>query len=167
MKIQKTLVAAVALALAGAAYAGGDKNKSMTSAQGSAEVATQQQSSFDSTMQSTTSASASQSASANGQSSSANGQSSAQAGDESVRQLQQQLKDKGFDPGPIDGIDGPKTQAALRKAQEAGGLNASASSDLSTSSATSSSGPSSSESTGATTSSQPSTTESNSTSQPK
>ena len=166
MKIQKTLVAAVTLALAGAAYAGGDKNKSMTSAQGSNGTATQQQASSDTTLQSSTSAG--QSASANGQSGSldtqsaaANGQSSAQAGDESVRQMQQQLKDKGFDPGPIDGIDGPKTQAALRKSQEAGGTNAAPSTDASTSSqsSTMSSQPS-------TTSSQPST-ESNSTAQPK
>lgn len=152
MKIQKTLVAAVALALAGAAYAGNDKNKSMTSAQESAQPATQQQASSDSSMQ--------PSATANGQS------GSSQAGDETVRQLQQQLKDKGFDPGPVDGIDGPKTQAALRKSQEAGGMNAAATSDVSTGSSMPSYGPSSSDSTSATTSSQPSTDTSTAT-QPK
>jgi hypothetical protein len=35
-----------------------------------------------------------------------------------VRSEQQALKDKGFDPGPIDGIDGPLTQAALRQFQD-------------------------------------------------
>ena len=34
-----------------------------------------------------------------------------------VRAEQQALKDKGFDPGPIDGINGPRTQAALRQFQ--------------------------------------------------
>jgi hypothetical protein len=40
----------------------------------------------------------------------------AQDSDE-VRAEQQSLKDKGFDPGPIDGINGPRTQAALREFQ--------------------------------------------------
>lgn len=39
-----------------------------------------------------------------------------------VRTLQQQLKDAGFDPGPIDGIFGPKTEAALRAYQESSGI---------------------------------------------
>jgi hypothetical protein len=32
-----------------------------------------------------------------------------------VRQLQQQLKQAGYDPGPIDGILGPRTLEALRR----------------------------------------------------
>lgn len=39
-------------------------------------------------------------------------QSSAQ-----VRAEQQALKDKGFDPGPVDGVNGPRTRAALRQFQ--------------------------------------------------
>ena len=35
-----------------------------------------------------------------------------------VRAEQQALKDKGFDPGPVDGIDGPQTRAALRQFQD-------------------------------------------------
>ncbi|HEX4770288.1 MAG TPA: peptidoglycan-binding domain-containing protein [Bryobacteraceae bacterium] len=35
-----------------------------------------------------------------------------------VRAEQQALKDKGFDPGPIDGLDGPQTRAALRQFQD-------------------------------------------------
>lgn len=46
----------------------------------------------------------------------------ASAGKAHVREAQQALKDKGHDPGPIDGIMGPKTQAALRKFQQAEGL---------------------------------------------
>src|SRR5947207_7277909 len=36
-----------------------------------------------------------------------------------VRQAQTALKDKGHDPGPIDGIHGPRTSAALRSYQKA------------------------------------------------
>lgn len=31
-----------------------------------------------------------------------------------IRALQQLLKDEGFDPGPVDGLDGPRTQAAVK-----------------------------------------------------
>jgi peptidoglycan hydrolase-like protein with peptidoglycan-binding domain len=34
-----------------------------------------------------------------------------------VMAMQQALKDEGFDPGPIDGIVGPRTNAALRDQQ--------------------------------------------------
>jgi peptidoglycan hydrolase-like protein with peptidoglycan-binding domain len=37
---------------------------------------------------------------------------------ETVRKAQQALKDKGHDPGPVDGIMGPQTQAAVKKFQE-------------------------------------------------
>ena len=36
-----------------------------------------------------------------------------------IRQAQQALKDKGHDPGPIDGVHGPRTSAALREYQKA------------------------------------------------
>ena len=46
------------------------------------------------------------------------GSGSAQTGTmpmgDQVKSLQKALQDKGMDPGPIDGILGPKTQAALR-----------------------------------------------------
>lgn len=41
---------------------------------------------------------------------------------EQVRAAQQALKDKGHDPGSIDGVMGPKTQAALKDFQKAQGL---------------------------------------------
>ena len=43
---------------------------------------------------------------------------------EQVRAVQQALKDKGHDPGEIDGKMGPKTQAALRDYQSKEGLKA-------------------------------------------
>lgn len=45
-------------------------------------------------------------------------------GSRSVREAQQALKDKGYDPGPIDGIEGPKTDAAVRQYQEKENINA-------------------------------------------
>jgi len=43
---------------------------------------------------------------------------------EDVKKLQEALKAKGHDPGPVDGIVGPKTRAALKAFQEASGLKA-------------------------------------------
>lgn len=42
-------------------------------------------------------------------------------GDE-VKELQQALLAKGFSPGPIDGIFGPKTEDAVKRFQERHGL---------------------------------------------
>ena len=39
-----------------------------------------------------------------------------------VSYLQQRLQDKGFDPGPIDGIFGPRTEAAVKDAQTWAGI---------------------------------------------
>jgi peptidoglycan hydrolase-like protein with peptidoglycan-binding domain len=41
-----------------------------------------------------------------------------QAGAEQVKSLQKALQEKGMDPGPVDGIMGPRTQAALRAYQK-------------------------------------------------
>jgi peptidoglycan hydrolase-like protein with peptidoglycan-binding domain len=38
-------------------------------------------------------------------------------GAELIRMVQLTLKDSGFDPGPIDGILGPKTRGAIKKFQ--------------------------------------------------
>jgi peptidoglycan hydrolase-like protein with peptidoglycan-binding domain len=39
-------------------------------------------------------------------------------GSDTIRQAQQALKDKGFDPGPIDGKYGPQTREAVRSYQK-------------------------------------------------
>jgi peptidoglycan hydrolase-like protein with peptidoglycan-binding domain len=49
-----------------------------------------------------------------------------------VRSVQQALKDKGYDPGPIDGLYGPRTRAALRDYQEHEHLSASGKMDAKT-----------------------------------
>jgi len=41
-----------------------------------------------------------------------------------TRTVQEALVEKGFDPGPVDGIWGSKTKAALMKFQESAGLTA-------------------------------------------
>lgn len=41
-----------------------------------------------------------------------------------IAKAQLMLKDLGFDPGPIDGKAGPKTQAATKQYQQARGLEA-------------------------------------------
>jgi len=43
---------------------------------------------------------------------------------ENVKAAQQALKDKGHDPGPVDGVMGPKTQAAVKDFQSREGLSA-------------------------------------------
>jgi peptidoglycan hydrolase-like protein with peptidoglycan-binding domain len=45
-------------------------------------------------------------------------------GSRTVREAQQALQDKGYDPGPIDGINGPKTEAAVRQYQEKENIDA-------------------------------------------
>jgi peptidoglycan hydrolase-like protein with peptidoglycan-binding domain len=39
-----------------------------------------------------------------------------------IRKVQESLRDKGYSPGPIDGVAGPQTRAAIRKYQKAEGL---------------------------------------------
>jgi peptidoglycan hydrolase-like protein with peptidoglycan-binding domain len=41
-----------------------------------------------------------------------------QADAEQVRSIQKALQEKGMDPGPIDGVMGPRTEAALRAYQK-------------------------------------------------
>jgi len=48
--------------------------------------------------------------------------STAMAGDEMVKAAQQALREKGHDPGSVDGRMGPKTQQALRDFQNAQGI---------------------------------------------
>ena len=50
--------------------------------------------------------------------------STAMTGDEMVKAAQQALREKGHDPGSVDGRMGPKTQQALRDFQNAQGIQA-------------------------------------------
>lgn len=45
------------------------------------------------------------------------------ADDKDVKTAQEALKAKGYDPGPIDGILGPRTSSALRAFQKSEGLS--------------------------------------------
>ncbi len=40
-----------------------------------------------------------------------------------IRDTQQALKDKGLDPGPVDGVNGKQTKAAIKKFQDQQNLN--------------------------------------------
>jgi peptidoglycan hydrolase-like protein with peptidoglycan-binding domain len=53
------------------------------------------------------------------------GRAAAGGNTEQVKAVQQALKDKGHDPGEVDGKMGPKTQQALRDYQQKEGLKAS------------------------------------------
>jgi len=44
---------------------------------------------------------------------------------DNIRSVQRALAAKGFDPGPVDGIVGPLTRAAVRKFQDRFGMKAS------------------------------------------
>jgi peptidoglycan hydrolase-like protein with peptidoglycan-binding domain len=49
-----------------------------------------------------------------------------------VRTAQQALRDRGFDPGPIDGVMGPRTTAAVKDFQQKENLNVTGSLDADT-----------------------------------
>jgi peptidoglycan hydrolase-like protein with peptidoglycan-binding domain len=46
------------------------------------------------------------------------------SGNANVKEVQQALKDKGHDPGPIDGVMGAKTKEALKSFQTASNIQA-------------------------------------------
>lgn len=129
MKLQKLALTALALSMSTAFAAGNtDKQAEGSSANQApmAQSASANQPSTSTTDQSASStanqsasSSANQAASTNG--SQSEGQS-AQA-DPQVRQVQQALKDKGHDPGPIDGVMGPQTKQALQGFQQAQGIS--------------------------------------------
>lgn len=52
------------------------------------------------------------------------GAEAAGAKDGSVREVQVSLRQQGYDPGPVDGVVGPRTQTALASYQRAQGLAA-------------------------------------------
>ena len=52
-----------------------------------------------------------------------------------IRSVQQALLKAGYDPGPIDGVMGPRTEQALSRYQQSKGLSSSANLDAQTLSA--------------------------------
>lgn len=97
-----------------------------------------------------------------GMSSSSGTATSHRASSSNVKEVQQALKDKGYDPGPIDGRMGAKTKEALKSFQSAsnlsatGTLNSQTAEKLGVQSSGSSSGSSSSMGSGKSSSSSPS-----------
>ena len=59
---------------------------------------------------------------------------------DTIRQAQQQLADKGHDPGPIDGVTGPQMRQAVKSFQQAKGMDANGELDPKTLSALGASG---------------------------
>jgi peptidoglycan hydrolase-like protein with peptidoglycan-binding domain len=57
------------------------------------------------------------------------------ASGQDIKQVQEALKNQGHDPGPIDGVMGPKTRQALRAFQQAKNLKATGQLDSETTSA--------------------------------
>lgn len=99
MKLEKTLLAAAALSLAGAAFAGDPATSANPFEQAAASVKASQSASISATDQ------------------------------EQVRQAQQALNDKGFSAGGADGKLGPKTKKALKQFQKSQSLAQSGSLD--------------------------------------
>jgi hyperosmotically inducible protein len=52
--------------------------------------------------------------------------------DQHTKMMQQALRDKGYDPGPVDGIQGPRTTPALKSYQQSENLDASGRADAET-----------------------------------
>ena len=116
MKLHDIAVAAAVLSFAGAAVAAGnDATSSSTPAGGQSYSSGQSQSAQ--------SPSSSTSSNTSARQSDQSGAPSTQAqNSQTVRNVQQALKQKGFDVGAIDGQMGPETQSALREFQQSQGL---------------------------------------------
>ena len=116
MKLHDIAVAAAVLSFAGAAVAAGnDATSSSTPARGQSYSSGQSQSAQ--------SPSSSTSSNTSAQQSDQSGASSTQAqNSQTVRDVQQALKQKGFEVGAVDGQMGPETQSALREFQQSQGL---------------------------------------------
>ena len=124
MKLNRIVIAALALS-ATAAIAGGNKhtNAQTTSSEPSTTLAAQSSTS----MGTHGSAATSGSAATNGSTSTS--VTTSMSDSDTIRQAQQALNEKGFDVGSPDGHAGPKTAKALKKFQQAQGINPSGSLD--------------------------------------
>jgi hypothetical protein len=147
MRLHKLAVALAALSITGAAVAAGTDTSTSTNAYPSTSQQAAPSASAPSPSQATPStsgpppmsqatpsaseprSSAQGDTSQMGNSSAGGSASSEQKDPETVRSVQQALKDKGFDTGAVDGHMGPATEGALRKFQQAQGLTPSGSLD--------------------------------------
>jgi peptidoglycan hydrolase-like protein with peptidoglycan-binding domain len=119
-----TLAAAICLALTPAAFAGGDKAGDKAGGyQGSPGMSQSQGT------QASPGMSQSQGTQAQPDVSSS---ASTSLSSETIRQVQQELTDKGHNPGPVDGVLGPQTKSALKDFQQAQGMSASGNLDRQT-----------------------------------
>jgi hypothetical protein len=147
MTSRKLALAIAALMAAGSVYAQNDASKQSSAApqqpSTTAQSSPQQSSNSAQASPQQPSAAAESSSSASAPAAS----QSASAGDEKVKQTQRMLKDAGFDPGPIDGIMGPRTQAALDQYNQSKGSASPTSSQPSTQTGQSSSASSSTQQT--------------------
>jgi peptidoglycan hydrolase-like protein with peptidoglycan-binding domain len=116
MKLHDIAVAAAVLSFAGAAVAAGNGPTSSSTPAGTQSYSSGQS-------QSAQSPSSPTSSNTPAQQGDQSGASSTQAqNSQSVRDVQQALKRKGFEVGAIDGQMGPETQTALREFQQSQGL---------------------------------------------
>jgi peptidoglycan hydrolase-like protein with peptidoglycan-binding domain len=118
----KLLVLAIAAAFSASAFAASTSQSPSaqgSSAQGSsAQKQSAQGSSAQGSSAQKQSAQGSSAQGASAQRSSAQGSSAQGMSSDTVKQAQQALKDKGLDPGPIDGQYGPLTQKSVKEFQE-------------------------------------------------
>jgi peptidoglycan hydrolase-like protein with peptidoglycan-binding domain len=141
MKLQKLALTALALSMSTAFAAGNTTDKQASTSNQATMASSNQPSASAERASANTAASSSQASSGNqatsntaastsnqpASSNSASGMASSEGAqaDPKVRQVQQALKDKGHDPGEIDGIMGPQTQQALQSFQQAQGISGS------------------------------------------
>jgi peptidoglycan hydrolase-like protein with peptidoglycan-binding domain len=133
MKLQKLALTALALSMSAAFAAGTDKQAEGSSANQAAMAqsasanqpssSTADQSASSSTDQAASSTANQAASSTDAAQSSMSSEGATAQADPQVRQVQQALKDKGHDPGQIDGVMGPQTKQALQSFQQAQGIS--------------------------------------------
>jgi His-Xaa-Ser repeat protein HxsA len=129
MNLQKLALTALALSMS-TAFAGSDKDKQAEASSANqtpmAQSASANQPSSSTANQAASSSADQAASSTNGsQSGTSSSEGATAQADPQVRQVQQALKDKGHDPGQIDGVMGPQTKQALESFQQAQGISGS------------------------------------------
>jgi peptidoglycan hydrolase-like protein with peptidoglycan-binding domain len=115
MKLHDIAVAAAVLSFASTAVAAGNDATTSSGTPASGQA-------YSSGQQNAQSPSSSTSSSPSSQQNDSNASSAQSQNAQTMREVQQALKQKGFDVGAIDGQMGPETQSALRDFQQSQGL---------------------------------------------